>query len=150
MGPDVQCLEAMRPALAALILVATLASAAEPARTYVVSWGTSVERSAEKRAVVEQFDRKLRDELHRRGAIVLDRDNHSPAIVLRPRLEVTAKGLRLNLVALRSGDQQLLGSISLKAAGASREAQVRALVTRACLEAEELQKGPLDSALADR
>ena len=140
----------MRLSLAALLLAATLATASEPARVYVVSWGTSVERSAEKRSVVEQFDRKLRDELRRRGATVVDRADHSPAIVLRPRLEVSAKGLKLNLVALRSADQQLLGSISLKAAGASRDAQVRALVTRACLEAEELQKGPLDSALADR
>ena len=149
MGPRVQCLETMRLALAALLLAATLVHAAEP-RVYVVAWGKTVERTAEKRAVVEQFDRALRDELRRRGATVLGPNDRSPAIVLRPRLEISSKGLKLNLVAVRSGDQELLGSICVKAAGSSRDAQVRALVTRACLEADDLRPGALDSALADR
>lgn len=127
--------------LAVLLLAATV-SAAEPARRVFVVTGVSAgDGSAERRAIVEQFDRRFRDELHRRGATVTDQKDTQAAILLRPSLEVLPRGLKLNLVGSRTADQKLLGSISAKASGASRNAQLRALVTRACLEAEQFESG---------
>lgn len=126
-----------RIALGALLLVGTVASAAVPQRLYVVSWGNPGQCTPERRALMEQFDRQLRDELSRQGAAVVDRKDPRGAIVLRPSLEVQARTLKLNLVGLRSSDQKLLGSASVKASGASRAAQLRALVKRACAEADQ-------------
>jgi hypothetical protein len=47
--------------------------------------------------------------------------------------------LRLNVVVLRSADRKFLGSISTKAAGSSRDAQLKAIVTHVCREAEQLE-----------
>lgn len=122
-----------------LLLAGTLACAsAAPRRLYVVTWG-KVELSAEGRVLNEQFDRQLRSELARRGAAVIESSDSRAAIVLRPSLEVLPKGITLNLVGVRSTDQKLLGSVSMKAAGSSREAQLRAIVTRAGVEADRFE-----------
>lgn len=130
-----------RLALGALLLAGTLVSAAEPVRhVYVVTWASEVEASPERRALIEQFDRRLRSELRRRGATVLDRKGTQAAIVLRPSLEVLPQSIRLNLVGVRSADQKLLGNMSMKASGVNRDAQLRAIVTRACLEADQFDE----------
>ena len=122
-----------------LLLAGTLVSAAgAPRRVYVVTWGQT-ELPAEGRALNEQFDRQLRVELARRGATVIESGDSRAAIVLRPSLEVLAKGIRLNLVGVRSTDQKLLGSVTMKAAGSSREAQLRAIVKRAGVEADRFE-----------
>lgn len=61
------------------------------------------------------------------------------AILLKPRLEIFPKALELNVVGVRGADQKLLGTISMRAAGSSRQAQLKALVTRACAEADQLE-----------
>ncbi|MDP1826260.1 MAG: hypothetical protein Q8L48_23535 [Archangium sp.] len=124
----------MRLSLLTLLLAATLAHAAEP-RLYVLTLATSADASPERRVLIEQFDRRLRAELRDRGATVLDKKDHRAAVVLAPRLDVSKRGLKLNLVGLRSADQKLLGSVTMKASGSSRDAQLRAIVTRAGLEA---------------
>lgn len=124
----------MRLPLLAVLVVATLASAAEP-RLYVLTLATSADASPERRGLLEQLDRRLRAELRQHGATVLDKKDSRASIVLRPSLDVSKRGLKLNLVGLRSADQKLLGSISMKASGASRDAQLRAIVRRAGLEA---------------
>lgn len=122
--------------LYALLLSGTLA-AASPRRTYVVSWGTTGDLSAENRALIEQCDRQMRAELHRRGATVTDRKDAHTAIVLRPTLEVVPQGLKLEMIGMRNADKKLLGSVSVKAGGSSRAAQLRALVKHVCSEADE-------------
>lgn len=124
-----------RLALGTLLLAGTLVSGAAPRRVYVVTWGNVVERSPERRALIEQADQQLREALTRRGAEVIEGQAGS-AIVLKPSLEVFPQALGLRLVGVR--DQKLLGSVSMKAAGSSRNAQLRALVSRACVEAEQL------------
>ena len=121
-----------RLAFGALLLVGTLASSARPQRVYVVKWGSGIDASPERRALTEQLDRQLRDELRRRGASVVEQSVQ--AIVLKPSLEIFPRALKLNLVGVR--DQKLLGTISMKAAGSNREAQLRAVVNQACLEAD--------------
>ena len=124
-----------RFALAALLLAGMMAPAASaPRRTYVVRW-TGVGESIEGRALVAQADRQLRDELTRRGGSVVEQSSH--AIVLKPSLEIFPRALKLNVVGVR--DQRLLGTISTKAAGSNREAQLKAIVGRACVEAELLE-----------
>ena len=86
--------------------------------------------------MIAQADQQLREELRRRGASVVEGQPGAAAIVLKPSLEVFPRAMELHLVGVR--DQKLLGTISMKAAGSSRDAQLRALVTRACVEAEQL------------
>ncbi len=125
-----------RLTLCALLLSGTFA-AASPRRTYVLNWGTTNELSAEDRALIEKCDRQLRAELLRRGATVTDRKDARTAIVLRPTLEVLPQGLKLEMIGMRNADKKLLGSVSVKAGGASRDAQLRALVKHVCSEADE-------------
>ena len=121
--------------LATLLLAGMMAPAASaPRRVYVVRW-TGVGESLEGRALVAQADRQLRDELTRRGGSVVEQSTH--AIVLKPSLEIFPRALRLSLVGLK--DQRLLGTISTKAAGSNREAQLKAIVGKACSEAELLE-----------
>lgn len=126
--------------LGALLVACSLVSAAAPPRrVYCLTWGTTTDASTEGLALTAQLDRQLRDELQRRGALVLDHDEARGAILLRPRLDVSARGLELNLVGMRGADRQLLGSVSMKASGSSRKAQVKAIVKRACLEADRFK-----------
>lgn len=121
--------------LAALLLGGMLAPAASaPRRVYVVRWAGAGE-TVEGRALVAQADRQLRDELQRRGASVVEQS--SQAIVLKPSLEIFPRALRLSVIGVK--DQRLLGTISTKAAGSNREAQLKAIVGRACVEAELLE-----------
>ena len=124
--------------LGALLLTASLACATTP-RVYLVTWVAAAEASPERRALMAKFDVQLRDELRRRGATVIDKKSGVPAIVLRPSLEVTPKGLKLNMIGLRGADQKLLGSVSVKAAGSTRDAQLRAIVSQACSEADQFE-----------
>ena len=125
-----------RLALGALLLAGPMVSGAAPRRVYVVRWGSSGDASPEGSALIAQADRQLRDELRRRGASVVEGLPGAAAIVLKPSLEVFPRAMELRLVGVR--DQQLLGTISMKAAGSSREAQLRALVARAGAEADRL------------
>lgn len=123
----------------ASLLGAALVFAATPSRVYVVSWSEG-DRSPEVRALTELADRELREELLRRGAAVVESSPApSGAIVLRPSLEVLPGALKLNVVGLRSTDRALLGTISTKASGSTRSAQLRAVVKRACHEADQLR-----------
>lgn len=128
-----------RLVLGALLVASLVSTAAQPRRVYCVTWGAADATSTEGRALTAQLDRQLRDELQRRGALVIDREDPRAAIILRPHLDVTPRTLSLRLVGVRSGDQQLLGSVSMKATGSSRNAQVKAIVSRACLEADRFQ-----------
>ncbi len=125
-----------RLTLCALVLGGTFA-AANPHRTYVVTWGTTTGLSAEDRALIEKCDRQLRAELLRRGATVTERKDARAAIVLRPTLQVLPQGLKLEMIGMRNADKKLLGSVSVKAGGSSRDAQLRALVKHVCSEADE-------------
>ena len=124
-----------------VVLLAGTVLAADPvARVYVVISPRPAGLSPESSELRDQFELQLREELRRGGATVIDRqDPRVVAIVLRPRLEVLPKGLSLNLVGVRSGDQKLLGSISVQAGGATREAQLRAIVRHACFEASQFE-----------
>lgn len=129
-----------RLALSSLVLVATLASATSTQRVYVVRWPTDGDVSVERRALVEQVDRRLRDELARCGMTVLaagEAAGPRGAVVLRPRLEVAPSSLTLQLLSLR--DQKVLGTSSTKASGTSRKAQLRGVVSRVCDEARRLE-----------
>ncbi|MDP1825829.1 MAG: hypothetical protein Q8L48_21380 [Archangium sp.] len=127
-----------RLALFAVLLAGTFAVAA-PRRVYVVSWGRDGEETVEQRALIEQVDRRLRDELRRCGAAVVEGPATSSAIVLRPSLEIFPRALKLSLVGVRGGDRKLLGIFSTRAAGSSRDAQLRAIVTRVCRDADQLE-----------
>lgn len=126
--------------LLAVLLAATgLSCATAPTgRVYRVTWGNT-DLNNEGPALKAQLDRQLREELQRRGATLIDDADPRAAIILRPNLSVTAHGLELNLAGVRSTDQQLIGSASMKATGSSRNAQVAAIVKRACLEADRFQ-----------
>lgn len=127
-----------RLALSLAALAATLASAEEPSRrVYLVAWGAAEICTPERREIMDEFDRQLREELSRRGALARGFKEGNGAIVLRPSLEVAPTTITLDLVALRSSDRKLLGSASVKVSGATRAAQLRALVQRACLEADQ-------------
>lgn len=127
-----------RLALLAVIAFAAAASAATTPRVYVVSWDRT-DSSPERRQLIDQADRQLRDELTRRGATVVERVSSASAIVLEPTLEVVPRGLVLRLVGLRGPQRRLLGAVSTRATGSNREAVLRALVTRACVEADQLE-----------
>lgn len=115
------------------------ATAAPSGRVYRVTWGSAADPSSEGPALTAQLDRQLREELQRRGATLIDSADPRAAIILRPNLRVTVRGLELSLVGVRSTDQQVLGSASMKATGSSRNAQVEAIVKRACLEADRFE-----------
>lgn len=124
-----------RLALVLMLLTATGGSAAPASKkVYVVRWQSGAQ-STEARALIAQADRQLRDELQRRGASVVE--SASTAIVLKPSLEIFPKALKLNVIGVR--DQKLLGTISMKAAGSNRDAQLKAIVTRACAEADAFE-----------
>ncbi|MFZ5446158.1 MAG: hypothetical protein ACOZQL_39590 [Myxococcota bacterium] len=125
-----------RLSLVSLLLLASWSSASSR-REYVVRWQREGELGSERRELVEQADLQLRDALRRCGAAVLDGEPTPTTIVLRPRLEVLPGGLLLRVVGLR--DEKLLGTIATKATGASRRAQVRAVVSRVCDEASRLE-----------
>ena len=116
-----------------------MSAASPPRRVYALTSVSTSDASSEGRALTAQIDSQLREELHRRGALVIDGEDPRAAIILRPRLDVSERGLELNLLGVRSSDRQLLGNVSMKATGSSRNAQVRALVRRACLEADQFQ-----------
>lgn len=124
-----------RLALFSLVALGSVASATSQ-RVYVVRWPSEVDASTERRALVEQVDRRLRDALARCGITVLDGEPRG-AVVLRPRLEVAEGSLTLRVVGLR--DQRVLGTISTKASGPSRTAQLRGVVSRVCDEARRLE-----------
>lgn len=117
-----------------VLLMAGGSSAVSSARVYAVSWSRESRASPE---LVQQIDQQLRDELMRRGASVVDRIGPS-TILLKPDIEVLPTAMRLNVVGVRAVDQKLLGTISAKASGASRSAQMKALVKRVCAESEQL------------
>lgn len=115
----------------AVVLGAALAPPAPPARVYVVQWAGA---AAGQDALTQQLDRALKDELSRRGAAVVERPR-AGAVVLSARLEVLPRGLALEVLGLRAADRAVLGTISTKASGASRAAQVRAVARRVGAEA---------------
>lgn len=115
----------------AVVLGAALAPAGAPSRVYVVQWAGA---AAAQDVLTQELDRALKDELARRGGAVVSRPR-AGAIVLSARLEVLPRGLRLEVLGLRGADRAVLGSISTKASGASRAAQVRAVARRVGAEA---------------
>jgi len=118
-----------RLVLFAGLLVASV-SLAVPRRAYVVAWGREGAESEEQRALIDQVDRRLRN---------CGEGTGSQTVVLKPSLEIFPRALKLNVVVMRSADRKFLGSISTKAAGSSRDAQLRAIVTRVCHEADQLE-----------
>lgn len=124
--------------LIAFLLAAAQVHGATQPRVFAVSW-SQADASPERRALIGEIDRQLRDELRRRGATVIDGDARRANIVLRPSLEVFPGALKLSLVSVRTLDQKLLGAISTKASGASQPALVRALVARTATEAAQLE-----------
>jgi hypothetical protein len=127
-----------RLAIVMTFLAASSVQGALNPRVYALSW-SQAESTPERSALVGEVDRQLRDELRRRGATVIDGDARRASIVLKPSLEILPGGLKLSLVSVRAADQKLLGAISTKASGASQKALVRALVTRTCNEATQLE-----------
>lgn len=126
-----------RLVVGAVLLGAPLAFAAPAPRTYVVQW-SSARATAEQDTLVQQLDRALKDELTRRGAAVVER-HRAGVIVLSTRVEVLPRGLKLEVLGLRGADRSVLGTITTKVTGASRAAQVRAVVQRVCSEAALLE-----------
>ncbi len=124
----------IRILLSVVLLAASSVSALSTRRVYAVSWSDSA-TSPEQRELSRQIDRELRAALRQRGAFVVE-SRVATAIVLKPSIEVWPKALKLNVVGVR--DRKLLGTISAKAAGSTRDAQVKALVARASAEAEQL------------
>ncbi|MGV3623914.1 MAG: hypothetical protein ACO1OB_24060 [Archangium sp.] len=123
-----------RLAMLTVLLTAGGSSAVSSVRVYAVSWSRTSSASPE---VVQQVDVQLREELKRRGASVVDRVGPS-TILLKPEIEVLPTAMRINVLGVRAVDQKLLGTISAKASGASRTAQMKALVKRVCAESEQL------------
>lgn len=118
-----------------ILLLATGSSAVSTRRVYAVSWA----RQAESSALVSELDRQLRDELVRRGASVVEKVGPT-TVVLKPSLQVLPGALRLDVLGVRAVDQQLLGTINAKASGASRTAQLKALVKHVGAESEALAR----------
>lgn len=130
-----------RFALGIALLSATSVNAVSRSRIYVITAGKRTQQAENE--LNARVRSQMRVELERRGALVADVveyiDGTVPsAIVLRPSIEILPSALKLNVVGVRAGDQKLLGTISAKASGANRDAQVKALVSRACAEAEQL------------
>lgn len=128
-----------RLALFAVLLAASSVNAASHGRVYAVRWERGGDVTPERRALIEQVDRRLREELRRRGATVVESSSESALIVLTPSLEVLPKGLSLKLVGVRGVDRRVLGAVSMRASGGNRDAVLRAIIARACLEADQLE-----------
>jgi hypothetical protein len=122
-----------RFALLLVLLAAPLADARPGARAWVLRWDVS--SSLDAHGVAADIDTALRQALRQRGDEVLEAPRHD-AIVLRPSVVVEDRAVRLKVVGVDGATRQVLGAISLRAAGTRRDAVVRALVNRACLEAE--------------
>lgn len=88
---------------------------------------TSLAVTDDQRALTDQAARELRACSAR------------PSLVLKPSLEVFPQALRLKVVVLRSADRSVVGSITTRAAGSSRAAQLRAAVAHVCREAGQLE-----------
>jgi hypothetical protein len=73
------------------------------------------------RSLNDQVDRQLRE--------------CRTSLVLKPKLEVLPQALKLKVLVMRGTDRAVLGSITTKAGGSNRTAQVRALVAQVCREA---------------
>jgi hypothetical protein len=130
-----------RLATLALLLTAAVTFAASPPRVYVLTWVTEGAAGAEQQALRDEADRQLRAELERRGAVVVEAKRAGrTAIVLSSRLEVLPGAMKLQVLGVRRADRKLLGSISMKASGASRTAQLKAIVKRASHEADQLER----------
>jgi hypothetical protein len=130
-----------RFALGIALLSATSVNAVSRSRIYVITAGKRAQQAENE--LNARVRSQMRTELERRGAFVADVmeyiDGTLPsAIVLRPSVEILPSALQLNVIGTRAGDQKLLGTISAKASGSNRDAQVKALVSRACAEAEQL------------
>ena len=82
-------------------------------------------RPAEERALIEAVGQHLR--------------SCQPSLVLQPSLDVLPRALRLKVVVVRPADRAVLGSITTRASGSSREAQLRAVTSHVCREAKHLQ-----------
>ncbi|MDX2012320.1 MAG: hypothetical protein SFW67_19145 [Myxococcaceae bacterium] len=122
-----------RLVLLLVLLAAPLADARLGTRAWVVRWDTA--SSLDAQGVAADIDAGLREALRQRGGEVLEAPR-TDAIVLRPSVVVEDSAVRLKVVGVDAGTKQVLGSISLRAAGTRRAAVVRALVSRACAEAE--------------
>ncbi|MBE2248596.1 MAG: hypothetical protein IAE78_03530 [Myxococcus sp.] len=126
-----------RLAVAAALLVGAPLQAATAPRVYAVRWDRTT-ASAEGRALIDQVDARLREELKRRGATVVDGAIGPSGIVLKPTVERLHQGLKLKLIGLRGPEQRMVGAVSMQATGKNSDAVMKALVTRACLEADQL------------
>ncbi|MCU0697458.1 MAG: hypothetical protein MUC96_13105 [Myxococcaceae bacterium] len=122
-----------RLVLLLVLLAAPLADARLGSRAWVLRWDTT--SSLDAQGVVADIDAGLREALRQRGGEVLEAPRKD-AIVLRPSVVVEDRAVRLKVVGVDAVTRQVLGSISLRAAGPRRSAVVRALVSRACAEAE--------------
>jgi hypothetical protein len=122
-----------RLVLLLVLLAAPLADARLGTRAWVLHWDTT--SSLDAHGVAADIDTALRQALRQRGGEVLEAPRHD-AIVLRPSVVVEDRAVRLKVVGVDGATRQVLGAISLRAAGTRRDAVVRALVNRACLEAE--------------
>jgi hypothetical protein len=80
----------------------------------------------DQRVLTAQVDRQLRA------------CSGGPSRLLKPSLELYPRALQLKVVVLRSTDRAVLGSITTRAAGSSRDAQLRAVVAHVCREAGQL------------
>jgi hypothetical protein len=125
-----------RLVLLLVLLAAPLADARLGTRAWVLHWDTT--SSLDANGMAAAIDAGLRAALRQRGGEVLETPRRD-AIVLRPSVVVEDRAVRLKVVGVDGATRQVLGAISLRAAGARREALVRALVTRACDEAESFR-----------
>ena len=127
--------------LAAVFGGAAMFPAQAPKRdvpVYVVAWVAEQQASASQRAMVEQVDRELREELGRRGVVVSGNDAVAGAIVLVPHLEILPDAVKLSLVEVSFPGRAVVGSVSAKVSGSGRTPQLRALINRAVDEADQL------------
>lgn len=90
--------------------------------------------SGDQQALAQQLDVGIRDQLARCGG------TEKGTITLQPRLDVTPDAMSLHMLGVRSVDQQVLGNFSLRAAGSTREKQIKGLVSRVCAEAGAIQQ----------
>jgi hypothetical protein len=128
-----------RAALFLLMLLST-PGAATQRRVYAVAWAAGSDRTANQQALRQEVDRRLKDELTRRGGLVVEVvDADASALLLQPTVEELPRGLSLKLVGVRGPQHLLVGAVSTKAQGRDRAAVMKALVESACVEAERLE-----------
>jgi len=111
------------------VLFAAAVSLAVPRPAYSVKWGREAISSDETRTLIDQVDRRLR---------TCDDAPPRSALVLEPRLAAFRGALELKVRGTGNADGTGLGSITTRAAGSSRAAQLRALVAQVCREAGQL------------